>query len=100
MSLLNEEEFIKLTKLCRIQCSSDEKELFLQKIQRVISYMALLDEIDTKDTPPCYQVVPSLSEVTREDIEGPLLSREEFLSNAPSHIGGMIKVPTVMKTSN
>ncbi|MES2198996.1 MAG: Asp-tRNA(Asn)/Glu-tRNA(Gln) amidotransferase subunit GatC [Chlamydiota bacterium] len=99
MSLFDEKEFTKLTKLCRINCSSDEKDVLFNKIQRVVSYIELLSELDTKDVIPCYQVTPALLEVMREDEEGPLLSREEFLSNAPSHIGGMIKVPAVMKTS-
>ncbi len=99
MSLLDEKEFTKLTKLCRINCSSEEKEVLLPKIQRVVSYIELLNELDTKGVTPCYQVTPTSLEIMREDEEGPLLSREEFLLNAPSHIGGMIKVPTVMKTS-
>lgn len=99
MSLLDEKEFIKLTKLCRINCSSEEKEVLFHKIQRVVSYIDQLGELDTTGVTPCYQVTPAPSDVMRDDEEGPLLPREEFLSNAPSHIGGMIKVPAVMKTS-
>lgn len=100
MSLLNDEEFTKLTKLCRIQCSEEEKKIFSDNLEKVLSLMADLNEVNTENVLPCYQVMPVLTEVMRDDIEGPLLSREKFLSNAPSQIGGMIKVPAVMKTSN
>jgi aspartyl-tRNA(Asn)/glutamyl-tRNA(Gln) amidotransferase subunit C len=99
MTLLSDKEFTKLTQLCRINCSPQEKEVLSHKIQRVVSYIDLLDELDTKGVTPCYQVTPTQPKVLREDEEGPLLSQEEFLSNAPSSIGGMIKVPAVMKTS-
>lgn len=99
MSSLDENEFNKLTKLCRINCSSDEKEVLFDRIQKITSYIELLGELDTQGVTPCYQVTIASSEVMREDEEGPLLSREEFIGNAPSHIGGMIKVPCVMKTS-
>lgn len=96
---LNEEEFHKLTRLCKIKFSEEEKQIVLEKISKVIAHVAQLDELDTKDVRPCYQVVLAASDTMREDEEGPLLSREEFLANVPSHIGGMIKVPAVMKTS-
>lgn len=100
MSLLNDDEFTKLTKLCRIQCSEEEKKKFSDNLKKILSLMADLGEVDTENVPPCYQVIPALTEIMRDDVEGPLLSREKFLSNAPSQIGGMIKVPSVMKTSN
>lgn len=99
MSLLEEEEFAKLTRLCRIACSEEEKKVLQQKISTVISYVAQLQELDTQGVAPCYQVNTSSSHLMREDEEGPLLSRDEFLSISPSHIGGMIKVPPVMKSS-
>ncbi len=33
----------------------------------------------------------------REDKTGDLLDRELFLANAPSHIGGMVRVPLIIK---
>ena len=40
-----------------------------------------------------------MANVTREDVVGELLNREAFLANAPSHVGGMIRVPPVIKQS-
>jgi aspartyl-tRNA(Asn)/glutamyl-tRNA(Gln) amidotransferase subunit C len=99
MDLLNDEEFSKLSHLCRIACSEEEKKILKQKISRIISHVRDLQELDTEGVSPCYQVNTSSIHLMREDTEGPLLSREEFLSASPSHIGGMIKVPPVMKHS-
>jgi len=99
MSLFQEEEFLHLTKLCRIHCSPEEQRRIEQRLSQVLSYAKQLDEIDTESVTPCYQVTANQQCVARQDQEGPLLSREKFLANAPAQIGGMIQVPNVMKSS-
>lgn len=96
---MDEEEFAKLTKLCRIECSPEEKEALFQNISKILSHIEQLNEVGTQDVTPCNQVLETMTNIMREDEIGPLLSREEFLSNAPAHIGGMIRVPTILKTS-
>ena len=95
---LTEEQFSKLTKLCRIECSEAEKEKLFANISKILSYIDQLSELDTENTPPCNHTRDSIANVMREDVVGPTLSREEFLSNAPSHIGGMIRVPPILKS--
>lgn len=102
MEILTEEEFLKLTQLCRIECTDEEKKTLCSNISKILAYIDLLQEVDTKDVPPCSQVMELLSNVMREDKVGPALPREEFLFNAPAHIGGMIRVPPIIhsKSSN
>lgn len=100
MTQINEEEISKLTKLCRIECTEEEKVSLVANISKILSHIVLLQEVDTKDVPPCAHVMEQLSNVMREDVIGPTLPREEFLSNAPAHIGGMIRVPPIIKSSN
>jgi aspartyl-tRNA(Asn)/glutamyl-tRNA(Gln) amidotransferase subunit C len=88
-----------LTKLCRIECSQEEKEKLFEKLSNILSYMDLLGEVGTQDITPCNQVIETLNNIMREDKVGETLSREEFLANSPSHIGGMIKIPPVLKTA-
>ena len=99
MDFLQDKEFAKLTQLCRIACTEEERQVLQQKISSIISYVAQLQEVETTNVTPCYQVNTAALHLMREDTEGPLLSREDFLSISPSHIGGMIKVPPVMKSS-
>lgn len=96
---LKEEEFQKLTKLCHIKCSPEEKEALFSHLSKILSYAELLNEVGTEDIPPCDLVVKTLSNVLREDEIGPTLPKEQLLENSPSHIGGMIKVPSIFKTS-
>ena len=95
---LDEKEFLKLTKLCRIECSPEEKEKLLSNISKILSYVSLLEELGTQDEEPCYQVLDSVNNILRQDEVGETLPADVFLSNAP-HIGGMIKLPPILKTS-
>jgi aspartyl-tRNA(Asn)/glutamyl-tRNA(Gln) amidotransferase subunit C len=97
MSDLNKDTIKKLTELCRIDCTNEEQESILQDLERILQYIELLHEVDTEGVEPCNHVLEMFN-VMREDEVGELLDREVFLSNAPSHIGGMIKVPPVLKS--
>jgi aspartyl-tRNA(Asn)/glutamyl-tRNA(Gln) amidotransferase subunit C len=94
---MNEEEFTKLSKLCRIACTEEEKQQFLTALSSILAYMEQLKEIETEGVPPCNTVLETVSNIMREDEVGTLLSRDVFLANAPSHVGGMIRVPPVLK---
>ncbi len=94
---MNSEDLNKLAKLCRISCSKEEEERFLENLSEVLAHAEELKKIDTQGVPCCNMVLDTLSNVLREDVPGSLLSREAFLANAPSHVGGMIKVPPVLK---
>ncbi len=87
----------KLSKLCRIDCTEEEQESLLHDLKQILHYIEKLDEIDTADVPPCNHVLEEIYNVMREDEIGPVLDRSLFLSNAASQIGGMVRVPPVMK---
>jgi aspartyl-tRNA(Asn)/glutamyl-tRNA(Gln) amidotransferase subunit C len=97
MSNLDKETIKKLTRLCRIDCSEEEQEALLRDLQAILGYFEQLQKIDTEHVPPCNHVLEEITNVMREDAIGKTLDREAFLANAPSHIGGMIRVPPVIK---
>ena len=94
---MKEEDFVKLTKLCRISCTQEEKTEFLNSLGHILEYIERLKEVNTDDIAPCYTVLESLSNVMREDIPGEVLSQDAFLANAPAHTGGMVRVPPVIR---
>ena len=98
MKNFDEKELEKLTKLCRIACTEEEKKTIHQKLSKILNYIEQLNEVDTEHVEPCNRVLEALCNVMRKDEVGEPLPREEFLSNAPSHVGGMIRVPSVIKT--
>lgn len=97
MTQLNDSDIEKLTKLCRIECTEEEKKKLKANLTKILDYMTQLREVNTDDVPPCNQVLEELKNVLREDEVKDVLSREVFLANAPAHTGGMIRVPPVIK---
>ena len=93
---MDKETLEKLTQLSRIECSEEDQERLLGDLQKVLGYVEQLQEVNTEGVEPCYQVSEGLVCPQREDEVGPTLDREEFLKNSPSHIGGMVRVPTVI----
>ncbi len=98
MKKFTKETVKNLVKLSRIGCSEEEQEAILQDLEKIVGYVELLEEIDVTDVPPCKHVLDDLFNVLRDDIVGESLPRDVFLANAPSQIGGMIRVPPVIKS--
>lgn len=88
-----------LSALCRIKCTEEEEARFLKDLEGILAYFELLKEVDTEGVKPLNNILENIvsQNVFREDEVKPSLPREKFLQNAPSHTGGMIRVPPVMK---
>ena len=97
MSNLNKETIKTLTRLCRIDCTEEEQEALLHDLKKILDYIEQLQQINTDNVPPCNHVLEDIHNVMREDVVESVLDREEFLANAPAHIGGMIRVPPILK---
>jgi aspartyl-tRNA(Asn)/glutamyl-tRNA(Gln) amidotransferase subunit C len=98
MAHFDEKDLLKLAKLSRIECSEEEQKKLLHNLKNILAYVEQLKEVDTEGVPPCSHVLETLVNVMREDEVGATLSRDLFLSNAPAHTGGMIRVPPVIKS--
>ena len=100
MAHFDENDLLKLMTLSRIECSQAEKEKFNTSLSRIVSYIETLSQVNTDGISPCNHILETVSNVTREDVVEDLLSRDVFLANAPSHVGGMVKVPPIIKLTN
>ena len=100
MADLDKNTIKKLTQLCRIDCTEEEQESLLKDLKQILAYIEQLQEIDTANVSPCNHVLENMSNVMREDEVGEVLDRELFLANAPSHVGGMVRVPPVIKQNS
>ncbi len=94
---MQEEDFNKLCRLCRISVSEEEKEKLFKSVADVLKYVEQLEEVNTDGVKTCYTVHETLKSVMRDDTPEAPLSRDLFLADAPSHVGGMIRVPPVLK---
>ncbi len=97
MSKFDREDFKHLQKLCRLNCTPEEEEAVLRSIQDVLHYLDQLEAIDTQGLTHSNALKTELPNHMRDDVVKDLLSREQFLSQVPEHIGGMVRVPPVMK---
>jgi aspartyl-tRNA(Asn)/glutamyl-tRNA(Gln) amidotransferase subunit C len=97
MTIFDKQTLQALGKLARIHLNSSEEEVLLENLTKIVSFINVLNEVDTKGVPPCSHVIKHMRAPMREDEPQRLIPREDFLKNAPDHIGGMIKVPKVIK---
>ncbi|MBF5059476.1 Asp-tRNA(Asn)/Glu-tRNA(Gln) amidotransferase subunit GatC [Candidatus Neptunochlamydia vexilliferae] len=97
MSNLDKETIEHLTRLSRIRCSEKEVDTLLKNLQSILGYIDQMKEVDTEDVPVCNHVSEEIGMVVREDEVSESLPRETFLENSPSQVGGMIRVPPVIK---
>lgn len=95
--MISQEETDHLIKLCRLDCSEEEKTKFSQHLEKLLQYIDQLREVDTTGVEPTLHVLDGMETPLREDIEGPTLPSADFFRNAPAQTGGMITVPTVLK---
>lgn len=90
-----------LKKLCRIDLTEEEGLDIEEALMRILEYIEQLNEVNTENTKTCRYVLSGmLKNRMRDDVVKEVLSREEFLANAPDQIGGMVRIPPVFKTGS
>lgn len=100
MSELNEENIRTLSQLCRIEIKDEELPVLFRDLKRILDYVDQLQQVDVSHLTPYSHIEEQGLESLREDIPGTLLPREKFLANAPDQVGGMVRVPTVIKQTS
>ncbi len=81
--------------LVRLGISEEEAQKFSGQFSAIIGYFNMLNQVDTENIPPASDITNNTN-VLREDVAKPSMSREEFLKNAPQSERGYVKVPTVL----
>jgi aspartyl-tRNA(Asn)/glutamyl-tRNA(Gln) amidotransferase subunit C len=97
MAHLDQKMIRYISDLSRIALSKDEETALMGDLESILDYIDQLNEINTDNVEPCNHVLAEMNNVMREDEVGETMPREVFLSNAPAQIGGMIRVPPVIK---
>ncbi len=82
--------------LARLNLTPDEKERFAAQIGDVISYIALLNEVNVEGVEPTAHAFPVVN-VWAADVAEPGLSVEDALRNAPEQRDNMFVVPKVVE---
>ena len=90
-----------LARLSRIHCTPEQESALYVDLEKMLSYVAQLNAIDTTGVPPCLQVIERLPHeewinVWVDDLPSDPLARDIFLRNAPDSIAGMVRTPPVL----
>lgn len=85
-----------ISALSRLSLPSKEKEQMAEELERIVSYMDMLNRLDTKGVEPMSHVFP-IKNVLREDVPAPSCPREELLAGAPAHDGEAFLVPQTVE---
>ena len=86
----------KLAHLSRLEFNAADKEEIKNDLQRMISFVEKLDELDLEGTEPLLHMSSSVNVLRADEVKGSV-SRDEALKNAPAHNEKFFKVPKVIK---
>ena len=86
----------KLAHLSRLEFNAADKEGIKNDLQRMVSFVEKLDELNLEGTEPLLHMSSNVN-VLREDIVKGSVSRAEALKNAPAHDDIFFKVPKVIR---
>jgi aspartyl-tRNA(Asn)/glutamyl-tRNA(Gln) amidotransferase subunit C len=76
--------------------SPEEKALFSQQLNDILSYVEKVSEIDTSGIEPTNHAI-DMGNVFRDDNPKQSLSNAEALSNAPDKKDGFFRVPKIIE---
>jgi aspartyl-tRNA(Asn)/glutamyl-tRNA(Gln) amidotransferase subunit C len=85
-----------LAESSKLYLTEDEKKKISAEMENIILFVNKLNELDTSNTKPMYQVV-EMKNIFREDSVKNILDRDKILENAPSVENGCFKVPRVVE---
>ena len=86
----------KLAHLSRLEFDAAEKENIKNDLQRMISFVEKLDELDLAGTQPLLHMSDNVNILRNDEVKGSV-TREDALKNAPVHDDKFFKVPKVIK---
>ena len=99
MSSITVEQVKRIAELAHLQFSAEELKRFIPQFQKILDYIAQLDDITTENVEATYCVLEHTAESVsmREDRIEPSLPVETVLENAPDSAEGHFRVPSVLE---
>ena len=93
---VNEALVDRLALLGRLHFTASEKEEIRKDLQRMISFVDKLNELDTEGLEPVLHMSDEINKLRRDEVAGSV-SSEEALMNAPEKFNHFFTVPKVIK---
>jgi aspartyl-tRNA(Asn)/glutamyl-tRNA(Gln) amidotransferase subunit C len=95
MPSISRDEVAHLARLARLAVTEDELDLFAGQLDTILNAVAQVGQVAELDVPPTSHAVP-LTNVFRDDVVRPCLTREQALSGAPAAEDGRFRVPRIL----
>jgi aspartyl-tRNA(Asn)/glutamyl-tRNA(Gln) amidotransferase subunit C len=95
MAAISREEVAHLARLARLAVTEAELDTFAGQLDVILQSVARVGEVAADDIPPTSHSVP-LTNVLRDDVVVPGLTRDEALAGAPDAEGGRFRVPRIL----
>jgi aspartyl-tRNA(Asn)/glutamyl-tRNA(Gln) amidotransferase subunit C len=81
--------------LARLALDDDERERIVKDLAGILEHVEEIAALDLADVPPTSHPLP-LVNVTRPDVVGPTVSRDEVLASAPDVEDRRFRVPRIL----
>ena len=94
--MITNEQVKHIASLAKLKFTEDELDGFTKKFSQVLSYVEKLDEVDTENIAPTFQVNDNIKEF-RDDIVIEGLSKDEVLQNTVEKQYGYFKLLNIME---
>lgn len=95
MAAISREEVAHLARLSRLAVTDEELDRFAGQLDVILQSVARVGEVAADDIPPTSHSVP-LTNVLREDVVVPGLTREGALAGAPDAYEDRFRVPRIL----
>jgi aspartyl-tRNA(Asn)/glutamyl-tRNA(Gln) amidotransferase subunit C len=95
MAAISREEVAHLARLARLDVTDDELDRFAGQLDVILQAVARVGEVAAADIPPTSHSVP-LTNVLRDDVVVPCLSRDAVLAGAPDTAEDRFRVPRIL----
>ena len=93
---VTKEDLQNVAVLSRLAIPADQEDKYIDQMDKILTYMANLSELDTENVKPTTYALP-MQNVFRKDEVKESLDREAALANAPLKEDGYFKVPKVLE---
>jgi aspartyl-tRNA(Asn)/glutamyl-tRNA(Gln) amidotransferase subunit C len=91
--MIDRDQVLHVAKLARLKVTDDELDRMAEELSKILEHVETMNELDLEGVEPTSHVV-DLTNVLREDLPRPGLSREQALGQAPDAADGGFRVPS------
>lgn len=93
---ITEETVDKVAELAKLEFSADEKRGLIQDMDKILTFMDKLNELDTDGVEPLIYMTDEVNALRKDEVISDI-THEEALKNAPKKDSDYFRVPKVLE---